>query len=75
MDKRIKFKDRDDLYLIGGDLERGGAIATRDQFLGFHESYAHLLASGDILRYGTTIGHRDEITVLGEVDLLERARA
>ena len=65
MDKIIRFQGNEYL-LIGGDLERGGAIATQQAFRNFEPSYAHLKRDGTIWRYGDTIGHRDEIEVIGE---------
>jgi len=71
MDRRIRFKGRDDLYLIGGDLEEGGAIATKEQFESGAMSYAHLCEDGIVRRFNQEIGTREDIEFTGEeVDLL-----
>ena len=67
MEKIIKLNGKEYL-LVGGDLERGGAIATREQFENFECSYAHLMESGEIKRFGEVIGHRSDIEVVGDCD-------
>ena len=59
---RVEFQGKE--YLLIGDLESGGAIATRAQYENFTMSYAHLHSNGDICRFDKTIGHRDDLKVL-----------
>jgi hypothetical protein len=65
-EKVIRFQGRE--YLLVGDLERGGPIATRQQYESFECSYAQLKRDGSVWRFGDTIGHRDEIEIVGEVE-------
>ena len=51
-----------------GDLDSGGAIATREDYENFRPSYAHLYPGGNIQRHEETIGQRADIEVLGESD-------
>lgn len=60
----IKFQGNDYL-LIGGDVQRGGPIATRDQFRTFAVSHAFLCDNGDVMARGRKIGHLNEIEVVG----------
>ena len=62
MNKRILFRDKE--YV----LTEGGAIATREDIEAFRESYAYLFPDGRIFRYGRLIGHREDITILGDSD-------
>lgn len=59
----IKFQGAE--YLLIGTLERGGSIATREQYANGECSYAHLNANGNVMRFHDSIGHRDEIEVIG----------
>jgi hypothetical protein len=59
---KIKFQGRE--FLLIGNLEEGGAIATQEQFDNFEVSYAHLLPNGTIARFGNKIGTREDIEVL-----------
>ena len=70
----IKFQGNEYL-LIGGDMKRGGPIATREQFRAFTPSHSFLSATGDIMQRGTKIGHRDEIEVVGPAENVEYANA
>jgi hypothetical protein len=63
----IKFQGNDYL-LIGGTMETGGAIATREQFAAFTPSYAVLTRNGEVKRYGETIGKRADIEVVGPAE-------
>uniref|UniRef100_A0A6M3LPG7 Uncharacterized protein n=1 Tax=viral metagenome TaxID=1070528 RepID=A0A6M3LPG7_9ZZZZ len=48
-------------YLLIGDLENGGAIATEEQFRNFDCSFAYLTQSGNIIQRGKIIGIREDI--------------
>ena len=50
----IKFNGED--YLLIGDIEGGGAIATKEQYENFELSYAHLFPDGIIMRFEVQIG-------------------
>ncbi len=63
--KNIRFQGRE--YLFTGDsLEEGGSITTAEAFSEGTCSYAHLMRDGTVMRFGDSIGHRDEIEVLGD---------
>lgn len=62
----MKIKWHGEEYLLIGDLEDGGAIATKEQFENFLPSTAHLFSDGRILQYGIPIGHRSEIIGVGD---------
>lgn len=64
---RIRFRGED--FLLVGDLNTGGSIATEEQYTTFQRSHAHLLADGRVVRLGQVIGHREDIEVLGECDV------
>lgn len=73
---RIRFQDKE--WLLIGDLEQGGAIATKEAYENGEVSYAHLVPDGRIFRYNKEIGDVGEIEVLGlvtddEVNLTEDA--
>lgn len=68
MEKKIKFKGKV-YYLIGGDLENGGPIATRYQYEHGLLSYAHLLPDGQVKRFNEVIGTREDVKVIGEATL------
>jgi len=56
-------------YLLIGNLEEGGTIATREQYEEFECSFAYLQPNGDIMRFNEKIGTRKDIKVLNvEVD-------
>jgi len=61
-DTKILFKGNE--YLLIGDLQTGGAIATEEQFDNFEPSYAHLMPDGRIMRYHRLIGTRDDIRIV-----------
>ena len=71
--KRILFKGKP--YLLVGTLTDGGAIATEAQFREGEVSYAHLYATGDVIRFGARIGSRDDIDVLGDCDIEQSPQA
>ena len=60
----IKFKGK--RYYLIGDLESGGAIATKDQYENGECSYAHLYENGDIMRFREKIGERKDIEVISK---------
>lgn len=62
---KIVFKNKH-YFLIDGDLEKGGAIATKEQYENGECSYAHLYPDGNIRRFNEIIGTKDEITIEGE---------
>ena len=66
MEMRIRFQGKE--YLLIGSLRDGGPIATKEQYENFEMSYAHLRPDGVVMRFRDSIGHRDEIEVLGEVE-------
>lgn len=66
LEKLIRFQGGE--YFLIGDLERGGPIATREQYENGQCSYAHLQSDGAVMRFGDSIGHRDEIEVIGEAE-------
>ena len=53
-----------EVYLLIGNIRDGGAICTKDQYINFEESFAHLYSNGEILRHGKLIGNRNDIEVL-----------
>lgn len=61
-DIRVKFRGK--LYLLIGDMKKGGAIATDDQYENFDTSFAHLMENGEILRFGVVIGKRSDLKVV-----------
>lgn len=65
-EKVIRFQGAE--YLLIGDLERGGPIATKEQYENGQCSYAQLKPDGSVWRFRDTIGHRDEIEVIGECE-------
>ena len=63
----IKFKGRQ--YLLIGNLNDGGAIATPRQYTNGYLSHAYLYSSGHINRLGKTIGARQDIEIIGETEV------
>jgi hypothetical protein len=53
-----------EIFVLIGDLDSGGPIATVDAYQNFDVSYAHLYPNGAIMRYGKQIGTRDDIELL-----------
>ena len=51
-------------YLLVGDMVKGGAIATEEQYENCEDSFAHLYRNGQVKRYGAVIGARKDIEVL-----------
>jgi hypothetical protein len=68
---KIRFKG-EEYIIVGGDLETGGAVATREQYRNFDPSYAHYFVdgpdAGKVMRYGTEIGTKEDIEVIGVDD-------
>jgi len=64
LETRIRLFGND--YVLVGDLETGGAISTVEQLENFECSFAHLKSNGDIMRFQTKIGTRDDIELVGE---------
>lgn len=62
----IRFQDTD--FVLCGDLESGGAIATQDNYENGRCSYAHLFENGAIKRFNRVIGFVDDIKVTGDCD-------
>ena len=58
---KIKFKNKH--YLLIGNMEDGGAIATKKQYEAGECSYAYLGADGSIRRFHKIIGTKEEITL------------
>lgn len=65
MEKLIRFNGAE--FLLIGDLKIGGAIATIDQYEGGKCSFAHLMPSGNVMRFREVIGNRSDIEVIGEL--------
>lgn len=63
--KKIRFQGSE-FYLIG---ETEGAIATKEQYEGGLCSFAHLTPNGEVMRFGTQIGTRNDIEFLGDAEL------
>ncbi len=59
---KIKFQNKE--YILIGETD--GAITTKEAYESGTVSYAHLMESGDIMRYGETIGKREDIEFIGE---------
>ena len=51
-------------FILIGDLDNGGPIATVDAYRNFDCSYAHLFSDGRIMRFGKQIGNRNDIELL-----------
>jgi hypothetical protein len=49
-------------------LTNGGSITTPEDYSQFLPSYAHLLDSGVIVRYGKKIGTKEDIHVIREAE-------
>ena len=67
--KEINIKLFGNDYLLIGDIQNGGPIATRSQYENFECSYAHLYPNGDINRFGQVIGTRADIIIVGETEV------
>lgn len=61
---RIKFQGQE--FLLIGDKETGGAIATQEAYENFDPSFAHLFPDGRILRHKSQIGTLKDIEFLSE---------
>lgn len=48
-------------YLLIGDLDSGGPLATREQYTAGECSFAHLFPDGRILRFGEQIGTQADL--------------
>lgn len=51
-------------YLLIGDIESGGPIATKEAYENFECPYAHLAPDGKIMRFHEQIGTREDIEIL-----------
>ena len=56
---KIRFQEHE--YVLVGNLEDGGAIATAQEWESYAENYAHLCSNGDIKRYHAIIGNKSDI--------------
>ena len=56
---KVKWQDRD--FLLIGNKEEGGAIATEEQYYNFKDSEAHLFPNGIIRQYGKKVGTIDDL--------------
>lgn len=65
--KKIKFKNK--IYLLVGDMEKGGAIATKKQYQNGYMSFAHLFPEGNIKRFGKIIGTREDVQDMGKIKI------
>ena len=54
-------------------MKNGGPIATKEQFENFECSYAYLMPSGVVMRFRDSMGHRDEIEIIGSDDTMRCA--
>jgi len=67
MQQQIRFKGNE--YLLIGDKNSGGAIATKEQYETFSMSYAHLMINGKIMKAGATIGTIEDIEFISDKEL------
>lgn len=65
-DLLIRFQGEE--FLLIGNLEEGGAVATVEQFENGVCSHAHLFEDGLVMRLGEQIGSVLDIEVIGEYD-------
>ncbi len=65
---KIEFQKMEFVF-VGDSLEKDGAIATEEQYSSGELSYAHLNLEGEVRRLGEQIGTREDIKVLGEVEV------
>jgi hypothetical protein len=56
-----KLRFRGEEFLLIGDRETGGAIATVEEYQSFTVSRYHLKANGEIWRFGQQVGEVSEI--------------
>ena len=63
---KVRFQGNE--YLLIGDLESGGPIATQGAYENGEVSYAHLGCDGVIRRYCQEIGTKDDLEFIGESD-------
>ena len=66
--RMITFKG--EAFVLVGDDETEGAIATKEQYANGERSFAHLYRNGDILSFGEKIGTVDDI-VFGDISDIE----
>ena len=62
--KKIKFQGKEWLMVEN-------AITTKEWYEAGIVSYAHLCENGDIKRYGTVVGTKDDIEFIGDVSDIE----
>lgn len=63
MHSKIRFQGND--YILIGDIEEGGAIATEAQYENGECSYAHLCTDGLIRRFRQVIGRLEDLEFVG----------
>ena len=66
----IEFQGQSYLF-IGDTLDEGGSMTTAEDFVNGRVSYAHLYASGNVMRFGVDIGTAEDISILGPAPKLE----
>ena len=66
---QIKFNGETYYIISGGDAVKSGAIANKEQFYNFEESFAHLDEDGKIFRHQQQIGTIDDIKFIRRVKL------
>ena len=66
--KHLEFLFGTEIYLLIGDLKNGGAIATKEQYENFECSFAYLCPNGMIRRFGRTIGTRDDLKIIKNIN-------
>ena len=66
MEPVIRFKGQE--YLLIGNMEEGGAIATREQYESGQCSFAHLMEDGRVMRFREVIGSKSDIELVGECE-------
>ena len=57
-------------YLLFGNLESGGPIATKEQYERGQCSFGHLMPDGRVLRFREVVGCRGDIEVLGAQEVV-----
>lgn len=62
--KEIPILWRNEEYLLIGNMDKGGAITTKELYANFQKSIAHLYPDGEIRRFGVLVGHKEDITVI-----------
>jgi hypothetical protein len=65
-DRWVRFKGT--IYVLVGDDDGSGAIATKEDYENGEVSFAHLMPDGRILRYNEQIGTSADLEDLGACD-------